>query len=178
MKKVLVIIATIIVSIALIVSLITCIPQHTKITQTLNAIQLDKDGNIIGTEEIAMQGIFRDYRFKEDTIELHIAPFGMLKSISFSGDSRWDSQSELTDLFGEFYEITFGAWNTSKDDYDFGTIIVSKDFEYWFFRADDNGQPIYYVASASGEHTVEEIVQYFKGLAPGYVPGTKTAKSS
>lgn len=155
------------------------IPQdHRNLNTTLQATKLDESGNVIDTEEIAMQGIFREYRFKENTVELHIAPFGIFKSITFSGDSTWNSQSELTDLFDEFYEITFGAWNVSKDDYDFGTIVVSKDFEYWVFRADDNGQPIYYIASASGEHSVAEIVQYFKGLAPGYVSDTKTAKNN
>ena len=149
--------------------------EHKSLNTTLQATKLDKDGNILGTEEIAMQGIFMDYRFKEDTVELHVAPFGIFKSITFSGDSIWNSQSELTEPFDEFYEVTFGTWNTAKDDYDFGTIVVSKDFEYWVFRATDgNNQPIYYVASFSGEHTVAEIVQYFKGLAPGYVSDTNT----
>jgi hypothetical protein len=147
------------------------IPQdHRNLNTTLQATKLDKDGNILGTEEIAMQGIFRDYRFQEDTVELSIAPFGIFKSIVFSGDSSWNKQSALSDIRGEFYQITFSAWNTSKDDYDFCTITTSRDFEYWVFHGDDNGQPIYYIASASGERTVEEIVQFFRGFAPGYKP--------
>lgn len=173
MKKVLVVIATIIVSISLIIALIICIPQHIKIAQTLNAIQLDKDGNIIGTEEIAMQGVFRDYRFNGDTLELSISPFGTLKSVTLANDNSENTHT-IPVAFDKFYSFTFTAWDTSKDDSAFGSITVSQDFEYWTFCVNCNNELVYYVASSSNEHTVEEIVQYFRGIAPGYVSDTET----
>lgn len=148
------------------------IPQeHVNLNTTLQATKLDKDGNILGTEEIAMQGIFMDYRFKEDTVELHIAPFGTYKSIQFSSDRG--NTSIPVNSFDDFYTFGFVA---SWDPFECGSLTTSQDFEYWVFRVTDgNNQPIYYVASFSGEHTVAEIVQYFKGLAPGYVSDTNTA---
>lgn len=155
------------------------IPQdRVNLNATLQATKLDKDGNILGTEEIAMQGIFRDYRFQEDTVELSIVPFGIFKSIVFSGDSSWNKQSALSDIRGDFYQITFSAWNTAKDDYDFCTITTSRDFEYWVFCGEENDEPVYYVASSSGERTVEEIVQFFRGFAPGYKSSTETGKNN
>ncbi len=156
------------------------IPQeHRNLNATLQATKLDKDGNILGKDEIAMQGIFRDYRFQEDTVELSIAPFGIFKSIVFSGDSSWNKQSALSDIRGEFYGLSGSvAYNNPTDEVGFFTITTSRDFEYWVFRGEENDEPVYYVASSSGERTVEEIVQFFRGFAPGYKSGTETGKNN
>lgn len=174
-KKICLAICGVLVLILLIGALLYFVPQSTRVSQTLNATKLDKDGNIIGMNEIALQGSFKDYWFRESTLELYVAPFGTLKSIKIGDDNRGNTTT-VPIAFDEFYTLTYMAWDTSKGDSVFGTITMSQDFEYWVFYVHDDAQPIYYVASASGEHTSEEIVQYFKGLAPGYVSPNKTTE--
>lgn len=139
----------------------------TKINASMHATKLDKDGNAIGTDKILLQGSFKDYLFEKDRLELSINPFGTLKNIILSNDECGNTYT-VPVPFEYFYTFTFMAWDTSKEDSVFCTVTVSQDFEYWVFRVGDNDQPTYYVASASNEHTLEEIVQYFKGIAPGY----------
>lgn len=143
------------------------IPATVAINNTLQATKLDHNGNVIGTEEIALQGAFKNYLFKDDTLELSIGSFGTFNSIILANDNRGNT-STVPVVFADFYVMTFMAWDNTKDQSIFGTITASQDFEYWVFRVNHNDNPEYYVASASGEHTPDEIVQYFKGIAPGY----------
>lgn len=147
--------------------------KKTNLDAVMQATKLDESGIVIGTEEIAVQGNLKRYLFKEDTVELNIAPFGTYKSIRFASD-RGNSSIPLNS-FHDFYTFLFVA---SWDPFEGGSLTTSQDFEYWVFFIDGDDQQIYYVASASGERTVEEIVQFFKGLAPGYVSDTKTAKNN
>ena len=166
-KRVLLIIACMMLLCIAVGLCLYAIPHNTKIRESMQATKLDKDGNTTGTDTIILQGSFNNYLLKEDTLELTINPFGTLKSIVMA-DTGSGNTFTVPVAFDDFYTFTFLAWDTSKEDSVFCTVTVSQDFEYWVFRVGDNDQPIYYVASASNEHTVEEIVQYFKGIAPGY----------
>lgn len=141
------------------------IPQNTKINTSMQATKMDKDGKVLGTEQIILQGSFKKYLFKEDVFELSVAPFDDLKNVNFvdSGETSVD----LGTIDDKFYRIIGTAWDNTRGDMVWVTATMSQDFDYWVFRVSDNDNSIYYVASAN-EHTLEEIVQYFQGLAPGY----------
>ena len=142
------------------------IPYNTNINTSMQATKMDKDGKVLGTDEIVLQGSFKNYLFKEDKLELAIDSFGNLKSIKLANDNRGNT-SIVPVAFDDYFHFTFMAWDTTNGKPIFGSITTSQNFDYWVFRVSDNDNPIYYVASAN-EHTLEEIVQYFQGLAPGY----------
>lgn len=149
--------------------------KTTTLDATLQATKLDENGNVIGTEEIVVQGKLMNYCFREDCVDLNIAPFGTLNYIKFFNDKE-NTSIPLRTIFDEFYSLSFVAGDSTliDDVWWYGSILTSLDFEYWYFRLTDDDRKVHYVASFSGEHTVAEIVQYFKGLAPGYVSDTNT----
>lgn len=165
-KTIVSIIIVVLTCVLLIAACIYLFPiKSTSLNATMEATKLDSDGNVLGTTEISMQGAYKNYLFRESLMELAASPFGGLKSIKF-GDSD-DRYGFAPAYFDDFYCIIGSAWDDITGDLVFVSVSMSQNFEYWVFRADYHDQPVYYVASTS-EHTVEEIVQFFKGLAPGY----------
>ena len=140
--------------------------KNIPLNTTLNAVKLDADGNVIGTEQITIQGSFKEYLFKDRLMELKVTPFDRLKSINIVDRSNPMGFTPF-DL-DKFYQYTGTAWEIENPNMLWFTFITSQDFEYWVFRVDKNGEAVHYVASLSGSRTVEEIVQFFQGLAPGY----------
>ena len=141
------------------------IPYNINIDASMQATKMDKDGNVIGTEEIILQCSLKKYLFKEDVFELSVDPFDDLKNWNFV--SSGETSADFRTLFDRFYNSSGTAWDKTRGGMVWVTATMSQDFDYWIFRVMDNDNPIYYVASVN-EHTPEEIVQYFQGLAPGY----------
>ena len=167
-KKIILSITIILIScLSLVAACIYLFPMKTTpLNTTLEATKLDADGNVIGTTQIAIQGSFKEYLLNEDKMELTVAPFGGLRGINFV--DRTNSMGFTPIAMDKFYQYTGMAWENESPEMLWITFITSQDFEYWVFRVHKNDEPVYYVASFSGTRTVEEIVQYFKGLAPGY----------
>ena len=142
--------------------------ETTPLNGTLKATKLDSDGNVIGTTQIEMQGAFKTYLLRENKMELSIAPFDEIKSITLSNSG--DPFGFTPSTFHKFIYFSGMAWENGSSEMLWVRVNTSQDFEYWVFRVDstNSDEVIYYVASHSGNHSVEEIVQFFQGLAPGY----------
>lgn len=142
--------------------------KTTPLNTTLEATKLDSDGNVLGTTQIPMQGAFKKYLIKDSMMELSIASFDGIKNIIFYND--YDHFGFKPIAFDTFYRYSGTAWENASGEMLWVHVFMSQDFEYWAFRMDvhNSDENVYYVASLSGERTVEEIVQYFKGLVPGY----------
>lgn len=139
------------------------VPIRTTIDASMQATKMDKDGNVIGTEEIILQCCLKKYLFKEDVFELSVAPFDDLKNWNFV--SSGETSADFKTLFDKFYHSTGTASDITRGGMVWVTATMSQDFDYWVFCVTDNDNPIYYVASVN-EHTPEEIVQYSKALPP------------
>ena len=103
---------------------------------------------------------------KENLMELTVAPFGGLRSINIVDSSNAMGFTPIA--MDKFYQYTGTAWENGNPEMLWITFVTSQDFEYWVFRVQENNETVHYVASFSGTRTVEEIVQFFQGLAPGY----------
>ena len=166
-KKIILLITIILIScLSLVAACIYLFPMKTTpLNTTLAATKLDSDGNVLGTAQIPIQGACKDYLLKDTSVELSVSPFGGLNSIMFYDNNDYFGFTPTS--FAEYYVHSGTAW-VNLSDMVVITLTTSQDYEYWVFHVNDSDEPVYYVASFSGTRTVEEIVQYFKGLAPGY----------
>ena len=82
--------------------------KNIPLNTTLNAVKLDADGNVIGTEQITIQGSFKEYLFKDRLMELKVTPFDRLKSINIVDRSNPMGFTPF-DL-DKFYQYTGTAW--------------------------------------------------------------------
>ena len=142
--------------------------ETTPLNATLKATKLDVDGNVLGTTQIELQGAFKAYLFRENMLELSVAPFDEIKTIILPDSA--DSFGFTPIDFDKFFTFSCTAWENESPDMLWINVHTSQDFEYWVFRVNstNNDDVVYYVASRSGNHSVEEVVQFFQGLAPGY----------
>lgn len=176
MRKALIMIMTVFVITALVIVLFASIPRCTKISQTLSATKVDEGGNVVDNTQIVMQGRVKDYLFYDDLLDISVAAFDDLSSIQVVQEGH-RAGATMTQHFDKVLSVTFTAVNTVKDDTVFGTAFFSEDFEYWAFLTKEKGKNVAYVASASGTHTIQETIQFFRGLIPGYDPNTENAEN-
>ena len=141
------------------------IPKTSNISLSLDAVKLDESGKEIGTAKIEIQGSHLNYLFQEDRINLVIAPFDGLTNIRLITNHS-DSAVPST-IGGDYLYLGFGIWGAPFEDMDLCSLYYTKDFECFSFKVPHPEGDVYYVASASGDYTTQEIVKAFNGLVPG-----------
>lgn len=144
-------------------------PESRILNQTMQVVKLNESGNEVGTSEITMQGKWTNNPTGDDSLELYIDPFDGLGSIVQADNGKGGTSPVHT--IGEDYLCTgFGVYNGNTNSMDAMMVYFSKDFEYWAFYIFNANGSVFYVGSASGERTTQEIIQFFGGLVPGYQP--------
>ena len=94
-----------------------------------------------------------------------ISPFDNLTSFQPSTDGATGTEGiihsfPLTDVS----YVIYSAWNTDVNDMAMCEIGFSPDLDKWIIL--DYATDTFYVASASGSHTTQELVAYFSTLIP------------
>ena len=155
------------------VVLLYFVPLRTRIELTLNAVKLDENGTPIGTAKIHIEGYKLDYLLQDDRMELEIDPFENLERIFLNGVNS-NKKQDVIERFGkehfgmDYLSVRFNGWDTVAESTAFGLIYFTEEFECFAFQCKTYQQsPIYYVASASGDYTTAELIEFFNGLVPG-----------
>lgn len=152
-----------IITILLAVVLICLVPRYTSIDLALNAVKLDTDGNEVGTVLIRIQGCKLDYLLRADRLELSIFPFDDLTSIELSESDGITGAIQSREGV-DYLVCPLGGMYTPSNESFFGDLGFSPDLDRWVFCNHTGGDGAYYVASASGNDSTEDLVAYFEGL--------------
>ena len=163
MKKVLLFSSLVLLLVLFIVGVFHLRPPNTLFNQSLDFVKTDESGSPSGTtEEVFIKITNKDYWFQDDRYDISVSSFDNLKTIVPSTDSNGSATPDkVTDIC---YHNTFAAFD-AKNNHIWVYVYYSPDYEYWAIAT---SQQDYYVASASGTHTAQEVFQYFDGLLPSY----------
>lgn len=155
----------------IVAALLYFIPWPTRVNLALDAVKLDAEGNEIGTTQIYIKGFMLNYLFREDRLDITIDPFDDLKYVLLAGDgtgqegeiSRFDNAHGLVYLW-----LNLHGWNTRANDTAICQLYFTEEFDCFAFVSHPFGhESVYYVASASGNYTTQQVIEYFNGLVPG-----------
>ena len=168
--RVLKITALCIVALLIVAALLYYVPWATPVDLTLNATKLDEAGNVLGTEEIHIKGHRLDYLFRDSRLAVEIEPFGSLKWVKLDDHSNGTGtidRSYVDELDFEYFSVGFYGWDKDVGDAALCELFFTAEFDRmaimyhpWF------GDTFYYVASVSGDYSIQEIVEHFHGIAP------------
>ncbi len=152
-KYFLVIIAITLISLAV---LLGALPRTTKIDQTMDAVKLDADGNVLGTVSLHIQASADDYLFRDSNFSFEVSDFDSYIGLG----STWNRR--------DYTKLYYGASVTRKagEDGPFDTyfnVYSSPSLDRWLlWNQIDN---VYYVASTGSGESVSELMRYFSETA-------------
>lgn len=162
------------ISLVLIGILLYLIPWVTPVDLTLDAIKLDSDGNEIGTEQLQIKGYRYDYLFQKDRMDVTIKPLG-IRSIdvqtnnSVTGTGVIHSCGAIFDP--ECSRVSLGGWNSDAGYMLVSDLYFTEEFDRFGLVCRPYGDDVFsYVMSINGNYKSQELLEYFKGLVPGYQP--------
>ena len=142
----------------------------TPVDLNLNATKLDSNGNPSYTTPILITGSLRDYVFQDDRLDVRIAPFDEVLWVRLTEEAPSKRSGIIYDYFSGCKKVYFHGASHSTD-LSFCTMLFTENFEYIaLICGESDPQPKIYVASADNTHTAEEVLQFFRNLAPGYTP--------
>jgi len=158
--------------VAALVAAVCLFPWPVRIDKTLTMTKLDAEGNELGTFDVHFQGKALNYLLREDLVLLEIDPFDGMKNIRTS--DAGNAEDGLINRFGkeygqEYCQLTLDAMRTSANaNFVFLNLYFTEALDCFALVCHEaNGEDFSYVASASGQYTTREIVEYFNGLVPG-----------
>lgn len=167
-KKIGMITLSILLPVVLIITLLCTIPCSFQ--ETLTAIKIDSKGNRIGTAEISISGKKTNFFGNHKLRALSIDGFDGNPAMEDVDLSR--ASKKLTQ---DYFSITFGiatldSGNGNITDFDklnadsyTCTIAYSEDLDKWLIHIRTGSDPgVYYLFSFSGDHTTEELWEYFE----------------
>ena len=153
--------AAVLIVLAIVIA-IYFIPSITTTDLSLDAVKLDKDGNQIGTVNITMQVQELNYLLQEDRIALNITPFDGLTSFIYEQSAIGEGDVPKH-LFGDVWRLFMGAYDTRQNAMTFLGVHFTEDFDSFAIHTGD----VCYVASVSGDRTLQELRELFGGIVPG-----------
>lgn len=144
--------------------------NRTPINVTLNVVKLDSDGNEIGTAQICISGEKISYFLKEDRLLLNFESFDHLNNFKQIVVYYKDSIGKIYDYSTGFYYSYFSAYDTTENVPTTCTLIFTDEFDRLALMCQGVGldYSYTYAGSVSGNYALDDIVQYFRGLVPGY----------
>ena len=146
-----------------IATLVYIIPYSSAVPQTLNAVKVDAQGNVIEAVEISVQGKLKTYLFREDRLDIYIPAFDGFNWIKLSENQPSGVEGKLVDAPEN--DIRYTALAGYKDnDVHFLTLGFSPDLDSWILV--DSTENVFYVACVSGKYTTQELITYFRALIP------------
>jgi hypothetical protein len=148
-------------------ALLYCFPRQTKIDLTLDAVKLDEDGNEIGTAKLHITGRYVNYFILEDQLELSIDPIDGLMHIK-TMDKPGLPRSLGNYTGTEYWMHSMGAYDPDANAGAFLDFFCTEEFDRFAIRLISGEQGnFWYVTSARGDYTAQEIIEYFGGIVPG-----------
>ena len=145
--------------------LICVVPRFTKVDIFLNATKFSAQGETVGTYEIAIHGNQLDYIFGDSALDVNISAFDSYSQFEAARSGKYGSEGLVhTEPGTEIFCALYSAWNTDTDTVAIFDIYFSPDLDRWLFL--NVSDKLYYVASASGSHTTQELVEYFSAQIP------------
>lgn len=151
-KFFIIIIAVILISLAV---LLCAVPRTTKIDQTMDAVKLDADGNVLGTVSLHIQASADDYLFRDSIFSFKVSDFD-----SYIGlESTWNRM--------DYTKLYYGSAVTQKTGedgpFDIFNVYSSPSLDRWLlWNQSDN---VYYVISTDSGESVSELMRYFSETA-------------
>ena len=164
---------TLIVSVVLLLlgALLYYIPWPSRVNVSLDAAKVDQVGNIVGNTTITIKGLYMNYLFQEDSLEVEIYPFDDLRWIGFYESQPSGREGIISSYFRDCKMVYCTASSPSAST-EFGyhcELLFTPNFRNVAFITRDisnNGTGHYYVASANNEVPIEELIEYFRYLPP------------
>ena len=151
-------------AIILVAILLCLLPLPVTHSVTLDAVQLDSDGNVIGQVEIPVEYVLTDSVFNKTLPKVSVSSFGEFPGFDnaaldkmYNKDAYYvtigiaDTNIDLDDPFS-MEDMTNRTWTC--------TAYVSEDFDLWRVKLTCDGIVTNYVASVSGNRTPQEILDY------------------
>lgn len=140
-------------------------PKSIPASIELSAVKLDNSGNTLSSVKININGNGHDDLIQNGYFKANIAPFDHIKDIQRSGGKGTNSlEGEIHCLADGYYTTSFSGWDISIDQPTICVLVFTEEFDRLALHAGG----YWYVGSVSGNYSTEEIVQYFRGLVPGY----------
>lgn len=168
MKKKTIIIAT--VAILLVLAIAVCvIPIPMKFQPTIQAIKLDNEGNQLGTVELQLDGWVTRSLFRKHLWSLTILPFEDYPK------AKVNISNVSEDILGGYQKTSFVIAAITQEMFSEGGdgnaygfhVAYTDDLEFWCIRVDTDETPgYYYLGSASGQASTEELMEIFHYRLP------------
>ena len=141
-------------------------PPTTAISVKFEAVKIDEDCNELGNFTIELSGEKIEPYFEDPRLDLTMAPFDGLQSLTMVEDgSSFDGTRITTYWGGAFQEIDCGYFDPVENQLKDARIAFSSDFDRWAYY--DSERKVCYVGSVSGNYTVQELYEYFNPLITG-----------
>ena len=156
-----------IVAVLFLAAVLYLTPWLTPIELKMDAVKIDSEGHELGTYTLFIKGSKKDYLFQPSRLDVSVDPIGNIYSI-YPSHSVMDF-GEIpgmiqTSPLGEYLRVYYGGIQSITNDSVFCSLLFSPDLTRWVFCDDSNS--ICYVASADGEYTVAELLDYFAPMIP------------
>lgn len=126
---------------------------------TLNGVWVDNTGKEGAAERIQLNGYFRDYLFREDSIYLETNKFGNLTHVR-SPENSVLRMFPYTDRDLMYGIISLAGYYAKENAINVVNIIFTDEFDRFIIEGRD--ETLFFVGSVSGKYTAWEIVEYFE----------------
>ena len=126
---------------------------------TLNGVWVDNTGKEGAAERIQLNGYFRDYLFREDSIYLETNKFGNLTHVR-SPENSVLRMFPYTDRDLMYGIISLAGYYAKENAINVVNIIFTDEFDRFIIERRD--ETLFFVGSVSGKYTAREIVEYFE----------------
>ena len=170
--KILKITALCIVAALIVAALLYYVPWSTPVDLTLNAVKLDENGNEIGTAEIHIKGHKLDYLFRDSRLDVEIEPFDSLSRFKLSGSQNGTGSIHTYYFDNRLRDVYAFLYDEKTKGYKHLLITFTDEMDRFVLRVmgSDDGDDVFYVASASGKYDTQGILDYFNSIVRGLVP--------
>lgn len=148
----------IVIALLIISFLLYAIPWQTSIDLTLNATKLDKEGNALGTAQIALRGEKLDFLFQPSCISLDVTMEG--RSVNFNTDGYQNRSGAEIQKYSHRDDYYINLTGFEGQELCWLLVYISPDLTRWMLY-DYKGEA-YYVASVNETDTAQDLWDYFK----------------
>ena len=137
------------------------IPKTTPIDVTVDAVKMDQAGNELGTVQLHIKGVYREYLFREPLMELEIDPFGNYMNIQGGGLHFL----ELPERDFDMGSMLLTAYQVTENRMCTLNMVFTDSFDRFMISdGDSNSTEFSYVASISGKYAARETVEYINSF--------------
>ena len=134
------------------------VPKTTRFEHTLHAVILDREGNQIGTTDIALQGAQLEYLFRNTLLDVTISPFDRYLRFNLTENTQTGDKGIILQ-FDQIQGIICTAWDNIVGDTVFAMLYFSPELDRWMFVNTSEG--LYYIATTNDAYSIDDTIEYF-----------------